>query len=130
MEAPYHRVVRIDETRLERLGAISRHIFFSPSLTGNKHIKFAYVSMDPGTVSPPHRHIGDEAIYTLSGIGECRLEGKTYLLEKDTAFVIPPGKTHPVKVVSKEPWAAIGAYCDECPMLKEYIAMKGKLELK
>lgn len=122
-----YKVIKLSEAKLEVFGSINRRVLYSPSLTGNKLIKMAYVSMEPGAVSPIHLHLGEESVYTLKGSAVCTIGNKKYILKKDTAFIIPPNTPHPVKVISKEPWEALCTYCDECPVLKKAIREEYKL---
>ena len=58
-------------------------------------------------------------VYTIKGKALFQLNGKDYLLEEGTCFLIPPDTEHPARVVGNENWVAVAVYCDECPVLKK-----------
>jgi len=117
---------RIKDLREEHFGQIFRQVFFSPKTTCNNFLKMAYIDVSPGSVGTAHVHLGEEAVYTLKGKAILRIDGQDYKLEAGTCFLIPPDVEHPARVVGKENWVAVAAYCDECPVLKKEL---GKQEI-
>ena len=46
---------------------------------------------EPGAGAPLHTHTMDELIVIMEGALEVRIDGETYLVEKDHTIVVPPG---------------------------------------
>lgn len=116
--------VTLEKSRLESLGELRRKVFFSPTLTGTRYLKLAYVEGPPGARGAVHTHLGEEAVFTLQGRCILTINGVEHLLEKDTAFLIPPDVEHPAHVIGDEPWIAVASYCDECPVLQKVRGVK------
>jgi quercetin dioxygenase-like cupin family protein len=119
---PMHKTLA--DLPAEFFGQVFRQVIFSPSTTGNRLQKLAYVDVPPGAVGTAHVHLGEEVVYTLKGTAILTIDGIEHVLEAGTAFLIPPDTPHPARVVGDEHWVAIAAYCDECPVLK---AARGKI---
>lgn len=109
----------------EHFGQISRNVVFSPKTSGSNFMKMAYVEVPPGSVGSSHVHLGEELVYTIKGKAVLTIEGVDYLLEEGSFFQIPPDTPHPARVIGDEPWIAVAAYCDECPVLKEARGKQG-----
>ncbi len=113
--------VKKSETQKENIGSeVSREVLISPSKTGNNFLKLSVINVPSGAQGTSHVHLGEEVVYTLKGEVKLLANGKEYVLEEGSAFVIPPDIAHPVKVTSTENWVAVAAYCDECPILKKF----------
>jgi quercetin dioxygenase-like cupin family protein len=110
--------VWLDKSAHQQLGQLWRKVFFSPALTGNRYQKLAYVMGPPGAKGAVHTHLGEEVVFTIQGRCVLTIQGKEHLLEPDTAFLIPPDVEHPAQVIGDEPWIAVAAYCDDCPVLQ------------
>jgi quercetin dioxygenase-like cupin family protein len=115
-------IKRIEGLKEEYFGEVFRRVFFSPQTTGNRFLKMAYIDVPPGAVGMPHVHLGEEMVYTIKGRAIIRVDGREFLLEEGTCFLIPPDVEHPVHVVGRENWVAVAAYCDECPVLKKALS--------
>ena len=113
------KIKRINGLKEEHFGQIFRRVFFSPKTTGNNYLKMAYIDVPPGATGTSHVHLGEEMVYTIKGKALFQLNGKDYLLEEGTCFLIPPDTEHPARVVGNENWVAVAVYCDECPVLKK-----------
>ncbi len=111
-------IKKLENLKVEQFGQVARQVLFSPKTTCNNFLKMAYINVPPGSAGTPHVHLGEEIVFTLSGKVILTIEGKEYLLEAGTCFMIPPEVEHPAKVVGDENWVAIAAYCDECQVLK------------
>ena len=55
--------------------------------------------LEAGTGAPLHTHTMDELIVVLDGTLEVRIDGASYLVEKDHTLVIPPGSQHAFTVI-------------------------------
>ena len=109
---------KVENLKVEHFGGIFRQVFFSPETTGNNFLKMAYLNVPPGAVGT-HVHLGEEIVFTISGKAILVIDGKDWVLEPNTCFLIPADVPHPGRVVGDENWVAIAAYCDECPVLKK-----------
>lgn len=117
---------KLSDTKKENIGSeVSREVMIAPSKTGNDLLKMAYVKVPSGARGTPHIHLGEEVVFTLKGEATLTADGKEYVLEEGTAFIIPPDIAHPVKITSEENWEAIAVYCDECPILKKVREKEG-----
>ena len=113
------QIKKLESLKEEHFGQIFRQVFFSPKTTGNNFLKMAYIDVPSGASGTPHVHLGEELVYTIQGKAIFTFDGKEYLVEEGTCFLIPPEAEHTARVVSDENWVAVAAYCDECPVLKK-----------
>jgi quercetin dioxygenase-like cupin family protein len=118
------QIKRIEGLKEEHFGQIFRQVFFSPQTSGNRFLKMAYIDVPPGAKGTSHIHLGEEMVYTIKGKVIFQVEGKDYLLDENTCFLIPPDTEHPARVVGDENWVAVAAYCDECPVLKKALGQE------
>ncbi len=117
---------KLSDTVKENISAeVSREVMIAPSKTGNNLLKMAYIKVPSGARGAAHIHLGEEVVFTLKGEATLTADGKEYVLEEGTAFIIPPDVAHPVKITSNESWEAVAAYCDECPILKQARGKEG-----
>lgn len=107
------------------LGAGVRQVLFSPETTGNQRLKMLHVKLPPGGPSALHLHLGEEALYTISGHAVVVIQGQEYHLTAGSGLLVPAGFTHPVQVLGDEPWEAVAAFCDACPVLKKDLGREG-----
>ena len=71
----------------------------------------ARVEIDPGQLSPRHRHPGEEIIYVLEGTLEYLIEGQPPATVKaGEVFFIPAEATHTAKNVGSGPGAELATY--------------------
>jgi quercetin dioxygenase-like cupin family protein len=52
------------------------------------------VTMSPGGVTPPHRHVGGQVIVVMSGRGFVEIDGRRDTLETGDVVIAPPGELH------------------------------------
>lgn len=112
-------IKKIGGLKEEHFGQVFRQVFFSPQSSGNRFLKMAYIDVPPGATGTSHVHLGEEIVYTIKGNAILTVDGRDYLLEAGTCFLIPPDTEHPARVLGDENWVAVAAYCDECPVLKK-----------
>jgi quercetin dioxygenase-like cupin family protein len=105
------------EVQAELLGQIERQIIFTPSRTGNRHLRLVYLRGEPGAVGKVHVHPGEEALFTLQGQITMQIGDEEITIGPNEAVMVPPDTEHPFRVTSEEPWLAIASFCDECPVL-------------
>jgi quercetin dioxygenase-like cupin family protein len=120
------QIKHMEGLKEEHFGQIFRQVFFSPQTTGNRFLKMAYIDVPLGAKGTSHVHLGEEIVYTIKGKVSFQVDGKDYLLEENTCFLIPPDTEHPARVVGDENWVAVAAYCDECPVLKKALKKEDK----
>ena len=60
------------------IDGINRKILFTPTIDGNRHLRFALTEVAPGSVAPLHSHPGDEVALTLSGSATLFVDGQEY----------------------------------------------------
>lgn len=89
---------------------LQRHDLSAPG----REVIQARVELDPGVVSPKHRHPGEELIYVLEGLLEYQVEGKppVTLAAGDVLF-IPAGTIHSAKNVGRGKGAELATYVVE-----------------
>jgi len=117
--------VYLDQIPIEQVGGVSRQVLFAPSVTGNRHLKMCMTTLPPGYVSAPHRHLGEEITFALSGKAVITVEGIEYSLERNDAFLVPPGIIHPIRVIGPDPYKVLSVYCDDCCLLAHPIQGSG-----
>ena len=105
----------------EKLGPITRRILFSPSRTGNSHLRLVWLTGEYGDLSPVHTHPGEEALFVLQGEITMTIDGRDYIVGPNEGIVVPPKTEHPFLVTSKESWIGVASFCDECRVLKEHL---------
>ena len=72
------------------------------------------VDIDPGVVSPRHKHPGEEIIYVLEGSLEYEVEGKPPVtLKAGEVLFIPAGTIHAAKNVGSGNAAELATYVVE-----------------
>ncbi len=109
---------KLSEIETENIYDFKRKLIFSPSVTPNHHLRLAMVEGNPGASSQEHRHPGDEVVFTVQGSAVNLVEGESYQTRPQTALCIAPGCIHSSRVISREPWVGISAYCDDCPLMQ------------
>ena len=102
----------------EALGDLKRRVVVTPPRTGNRFLRLVYVTGQPGGKGKVHTHPGEEVIFTIQGKAAVTIEGECFALEANTAFIVPPGKEHPLEVVGDVTWIAVSSFCDDCPLMK------------
>jgi quercetin dioxygenase-like cupin family protein len=74
----------------------------------------ARIDIDPGMVSPKHKHPGEEIIYVLEGSLEYQVEGKLPVtLNVGDVLFIPAGTIHAAKNVGNGNGAELATYVVE-----------------
>ena len=120
MKKPKTIIIKDSETiESHDIDGIKRKILFTPTIDGNRHLRFALTEVAPGSVAPLHSHPGDEVALTLSGSATLFVDGQEYEVREGTAVLLPPGVEHSASNTGSENWIVVSAYCDECPLLKK-----------
>lgn len=109
--------IALAEVQTELLGEIERQIIFTPSRSGNRHLRLVYLRGEPGAAGKVHIHPGEEALFTLQGQITMQIGDEEIIVGPNEAVMVPPGTEHPFRVTSEGPWLAIASFCDECPVL-------------
>lgn len=117
---------QLTNLKQEHFGQVFRQVLFSPETTGNNYLKMAYINVPAGAQGTPHHHLGEEIVYTISGHAVLTMRGVDYHLTAGACLLIPPDTAHPARVLGEEPWVAVAAYCDECPVLKKALGKEGQ----
>jgi mannose-6-phosphate isomerase-like protein (cupin superfamily) len=68
-----------------------------------------------GRGSAPARRnpVGEEVLYTVSGAGSCRLEGRDYSLAAGAAVYVPPGAAYRICNETDQPLCIVAVCCPE-----------------
>jgi len=111
-------------TAKQKHGTFTRSVFFAPEVTENEFLTVLVAELPPGTKGPVHLHAGEEVVYTLKGVLEIEIEGRTYRMEPGSFSLIPSRTKHPATVVSEEPWVGICVFCDQCQVIKKYTDLR------
>jgi quercetin dioxygenase-like cupin family protein len=72
------------------------------------------VDLDPGDVSPKHRHPGEEVIYVLQGAIEYQVEGRpTRVCKAGDVLMIPARAVHRARNIGSAEAAELATYIVE-----------------
>lgn len=108
-----------NEVAPERLYGFERRVFFSPSTTASRYMKFAIVHGIQGAKSVAHTHPGGELALTLGGNAHLTVHGERYDLSAGTALAVPADVQHPAESDGPDDWVVVTSYCDECPLMRQ-----------
>jgi quercetin dioxygenase-like cupin family protein len=121
---PTH-VVSPDDIPAEQLGQLQRRILITPSRDGVNFIRLGVVEGPQGARGAVHTHLGNECVFTLRGEAMLLIGGEAHLMPAGYGMSIPPATEHPLTVTGADGWAAVAAYCDDCPALKRFLGKTG-----
>ncbi len=116
------QVIALNTIQEEAAGSLTRRVLIAPPRTGNRYLRVAYVTGQPGSKAKVHTHPGEEALFTIQGTAAITVNGVRHILEPNTAFVVPPKVEHPLEVLGDIPWIAICSFCDDCPLMAATLA--------
>ena len=97
------------------MGDLKRRVLVTPPRAGNRFLRLVYVTGQPGGKGKVHTHPGEEAIFTIQGKAAITIDGERFVLEANTAFIVPPGKEHPLEIVGDVPWIAVSLVLRRLP---------------
>ena len=94
------------------------HPNFQVRVVGNgKNSTMIYVVAQPGASLGEHEHPHEQIGYCLKGGGKLTIGDKTYSINKDHSFIIPPNIPHSLTITSKEEYVAIEIFSPARPDL-------------
>jgi mannose-6-phosphate isomerase-like protein (cupin superfamily) len=72
----------------------------SRNTVGAKHIEILLSEVQPGGEAEENIHLSSEhAYFMISGVGEAKVEGKTFTLHPEDCLFIPPGAKHSIRPI-------------------------------
>ena len=103
-------VVKKAEVPLQesRPGLQSRKLIYED--VGSASVTIGELILKPGAILPPHKHLAEEAFYTLEGSGQATVGEETFDVEPETALLAPAGVPHGFKNSGEVPWRMLYIY--------------------
>ncbi len=111
-------VRRLEDTKVERRGAVEKRVFFAPG-KGSECVRFSYYCGKPGTESDLHTNKGDDCSYILQGEIKIEAGDETYFLREGDVFYMPSDLPHKASIIGDKEIKIITAHCDFCPLYME-----------
>jgi len=72
-------------------------------VTGSKNFMLMWVQLYPESGTEQHTHPVEQAYFVLSGVLNVKIAGEEYVVEKNSAVLIPANVKHEVSAKGKEP---------------------------
>jgi mannose-6-phosphate isomerase-like protein (cupin superfamily) len=86
------------------------HVTIAGSHMGLCHLSVWKQLMSVGNATPPHRHICEEVIMCIAGVGELHADGRVERFTAGQTIVIPAGVPHQLVSIGPESLETIAAF--------------------